>query len=210
MQIAYDRNTTGVVNVGGEAGQPARNAGDLNVDKIVFNKNGGGSNGTLNFNTLDGLTVRGDISSSGQGTATINQIAGTTIFTGDDSGFSGTTNVTGGTLLLGNGSTLGGTLNVATGGTFGGDGEVTGTSSFANGSSLSGQSGQQLVFDQGLTLPGGNQVNVVLSGGSSNNALFDVQGDLNLGNSQLNIEQGSAMDVGVYRLLIIQAPRPER
>src|SRR5690606_19885872 len=130
----------------------------------------------------------------------INQIAGTTVFTGDNSGFSGTTNVTGGALQLGNGSALGGSLNVAAGGMYGGDGEVHGNTSFANGSSVYGQSGGKLVFDHDLTLPGNNQVNVVLNGGPSNEALFNVQGDLNLGNSQLNIEQGSTIDVGVYRI----------
>lgn len=200
LQIADAQRSVGVVNVGGKAGEAAAAAGNLNVGEIVFNGNGGGSDGTLNFNTNDGLTVAATIRSGSAGAGTINQIAGTTILTGDDSAFSGITNVNGGYLLLGNGAALGGTLNVASKGTFGGDGVVKGTTSFGNGATLYGQSGQQLTFENSLTLPGNNQVDVMLSGGPSDHALFNVQGDLGLGTSQLNIVDGSAMDVGVYRI----------
>ncbi|WP_167388295.1 hypothetical protein [Ochrobactrum quorumnocens] len=99
LHIAYDNGTTGIVNVGGEVGQSAKAAGNLNVDAIKFNRNGGGSNGVLNFNTTDGTTVRAAISGKG----TINQIAGTTVFTGDNSAYTGTMNITGGMLQLGDG-----------------------------------------------------------------------------------------------------------
>ncbi|WP_281349261.1 MULTISPECIES: ESPR-type extended signal peptide-containing protein, partial [Pandoraea] len=107
LDIASYPGATGVVNVGGGDGQPAKAAGNLNVDWIKFGRHGASSGGTLNFNTTDGLTVRANISSGTAGAGTINQVAGTTVFTGDDSGFSGITNVKGGTLLLGNGSKLG-------------------------------------------------------------------------------------------------------
>ncbi|WP_217429708.1 beta strand repeat-containing protein, partial [Pandoraea anapnoica] len=197
VDIASGAGSTGVLNIGAAPGSGAVAPGELQVDSVAFGAMGGGT-GTINFNhTGDHYFFGADISSYG-GTATINQIAGTTIFTGDDSGFSGITNVKGGTLLLGNGSKLGGTLNVMAGGTFGGDGVVQGGTSFASGSTLYGQSGQQLTFQNNLVVP--DQVNVVLSGGPSTRSIFNVQGDLNLGTSQLNIVDGSAMDVGVYRI----------
>lgn len=103
LQIAYDTGTRGTVNVGGAAGEAAKASGNLNVNTIVFNRNGGGSNGVLNFNTTDGTTVRAAISGKG----TINQIAGTTVFTGDNSAYTGTMNITGGMLQLGDGGTSG-------------------------------------------------------------------------------------------------------
>ena len=103
LQIAYDIGTTGTVNIGGAEGDPAKVSGNLNVNTITFNSNGGGSNGTLNFNTTDGTTIRAAISGEG----TINQIAGTTVFTGDNSAFVGPVNITGGTLQLGDGGNTG-------------------------------------------------------------------------------------------------------
>ncbi|WP_247870290.1 autotransporter-associated beta strand repeat-containing protein [Ochrobactrum sp. CGA5] len=112
LQIAYDTGTHGTVNVGGAAGEAAKASGNLNVNTIVFNRNGGGSTGVLNFNTTDGTTVHAAIS----GVGTINQIAGTTVFTGDNSAFAGTMNITGGALQLGNGGTTGNlAVDVSTG-----------------------------------------------------------------------------------------------
>lgn len=112
LQIAYSAGTTGIVNIGGEAGQVAKATGNLNVNAIKFNRGGGGSNGTLNFNTTDGTTVRAAISGEG----TINQIAGTTVFTGENSAFVGPVNITGGTLQLGDGGNTGNlTVDVDTG-----------------------------------------------------------------------------------------------
>lgn len=112
LQIAYDTGTTGTVNVGGAAGEAAQASGNLNVDRIDFNRNGGGSNGVLNFNTTDGTRVRAAIS----GTGTINQIAGTTTFTGDNSAYTGSMNITGGTLQLGDGGRSGNlAVDVSTG-----------------------------------------------------------------------------------------------
>ena len=112
LQIAYDTGTHGTVNVGGAAGEAAKASGNLNVNTIVFNRNGGGSTGVLNFNTTDGTTVHAAIS----GVGTINQIAGTTVFTGDNSAFAGTMNITGGALQLGKGGTTGNlAVDVSTG-----------------------------------------------------------------------------------------------
>lgn len=113
LEIAYKAGTTGIVKFGGAAGAPARAGGVLNVATIEFNRDGGGSNGVLNFNTTDTVAVHADI----KGAGTINQIAGTTVFTGNGDDFTGVTNITGGVLQLGDGGnsgTLAGNINTGT------------------------------------------------------------------------------------------------
>lgn len=113
LEIAFKAGTTGIVNVGGAAGTPARAGGVLNVATIEFNRDGGGSNGVLNFNTTDTVAVHADI----KGAGTIDQIAGTTVLTGNGDDFTGVTNITGGVLQLGDGGnsgTLAGNINTGT------------------------------------------------------------------------------------------------
>ncbi len=112
LEIAQNAGSKGVVNVGGAANGPARAAGRLNVDSIEFNGQGGGSQGVLNLNTTDGVSVRASIS----GVGTINQIAGRTILTGNGDNFAGVTNITGGVLQLGDGGETGSLAgNISTG-----------------------------------------------------------------------------------------------
>lgn len=77
---------------------------------------------TVSFDhASEGYTFEGAISGSG----TISHLSGETTLTADSSGFAGTTNVEGGSLLLGSDASLGGMLNVLNGGTFGGNGTVS-------------------------------------------------------------------------------------
>ncbi|WP_079210583.1 autotransporter outer membrane beta-barrel domain-containing protein [Brucella pituitosa] len=92
LEIAYDANTNGTVNIGGAQNEAAKAAGIVDVGLIEFNGKGGGSNGVLNFNTSNGVSIDAAIVGGG----TINQIAGTTMLNGDTSGFSGVVNVSGG------------------------------------------------------------------------------------------------------------------
>ncbi|WP_161492381.1 autotransporter outer membrane beta-barrel domain-containing protein [Brucella pituitosa] len=92
LQIAYHPGANGTVNIGGGQNDAAKAAGVVNVDVIQFNGLGGGSNGVLNFNTTNGVSIDAAIFGGG----TINQIAGTTMLNGDTSGFSGVVNVSGG------------------------------------------------------------------------------------------------------------------
>ncbi|MCL8000360.1 autotransporter outer membrane beta-barrel domain-containing protein [Brucella sp. 21LCYQ03] len=103
LQISHEDGKKATVSIGGAQDTLAKAAGNLNVDTIVFNGHGGTGNSVLNFNTTDVVSVRAAITGKGQ----INQIAGTTVLTGDTSGFTGSLHVTGGTLQFGNGGASG-------------------------------------------------------------------------------------------------------
>ncbi|WP_191907333.1 autotransporter outer membrane beta-barrel domain-containing protein, partial [Ochrobactrum quorumnocens] len=118
LNIANGDGSTGIVNIGGGESDAAKRAGSLNVLRITFNETnftgqiGNGSDGVLNFNTTDGLTVGAIIVGKG----TINQIAGTTILTGNSTDYHGAVNITGGILQFGNGGAGGNlTTDISTG-----------------------------------------------------------------------------------------------
>lgn len=91
----------------GDGGTSGSIVGNVSVDR----------NGTLAFDRSDDVTFDGTIRGRGQ----IDQIgSGTTILTGNSNRFSGDTNITAGTLQIGNGGTsgsLGGDINVGAEGT---------------------------------------------------------------------------------------------
>ena len=124
--------------------------------------------------------------------------AGGLILSADSSGYNGAVSVKAGDLRL-DGATLGGTLAVDDKADLGGHGAISGAARFASGATLFGQSKQKLSFGNGLNLATGSQTDVTLTGGQSQNALFDVTGDLAL-NGTLNVESGSVMGTGVYRI----------
>ena len=103
--IGYDPLSTGIVNIGGVGSEAAAGVGTLDAPSVTF----GAGNGTLNFNHID---TSGDyaFAAAMSGAGTINHLAGVTTLSGASGGFSGATDVSGGTLLV-NG-TLGGTVAV--------------------------------------------------------------------------------------------------
>jgi outer membrane autotransporter protein len=211
LRIGYQAGSSGVVNIGAAQGAAAQAAGTLNVDQIEFNGAGGGSTGSLNFNTTDSTTVHATITGNG----TINQIAGITTLTGNNSGFVGTVNLLGGTLSVAGDSNIGdlttavtldgGTLQV-TGSTFastarsltlgdhGGGFDIAETSNtFTVSQSLSG-AGQLWKRGQGtLVLSGDNS----FSGGLHVEAGTAKAGtaDHAFGSGILNVEAGATADL---------------
>ncbi|ESY72056.1 autotransporter outer membrane beta-barrel domain-containing protein [Mesorhizobium sp. M0051] len=117
LLIADQAGSTGTVNIGGAAGAAATGAGVLGSATFQF----GLGTGALNFNHTN-TNYAFDAGISGLGT--INQIAGNTNLTGNSSGFTGATNVSGGRLAV-NGS-LASSLVTITGGMLGGNGTVGG------------------------------------------------------------------------------------
>jgi T5SS/PEP-CTERM-associated repeat protein/autotransporter-associated beta strand protein len=105
----------GVLNIGAAAGETAAAAGTMTAGSLTF----GNGNGSLVFNHTDGgYTFATDI----QGRGTIAGFAGTTTLTGNNSAFTGTTVVNGGTLRAGGANAFadntqyeihGGTLDLA-------------------------------------------------------------------------------------------------
>jgi T5SS/PEP-CTERM-associated repeat protein/autotransporter-associated beta strand protein len=114
----------GTLTIGAPAGSTPAAAGTLAAGQISF----GDGIATLVFNHSNpGYVFTPALVSTGTGTHTIQQIAGTTLLTGDSSGFTGSTTVSGGTLLVGNtagNAALGGTMRVETNGTLGGNGTI--------------------------------------------------------------------------------------
>ncbi|WP_292437475.1 autotransporter domain-containing protein, partial [Mesorhizobium sp.] len=128
--IANQAGSVGTVNIGGAAGSAAAAAGTVTAAGIQF----GAGTGTLNFNHIEtNYGFASDISGAGM----INQLAGVTKLAGNSSGFTGTTNVSGGGLYV-NGL-LGGVINV-TGGLLGGSGTVGNVTIASGGSFAPGNS----------------------------------------------------------------------
>ncbi|UWF60410.1 autotransporter outer membrane beta-barrel domain-containing protein [Brucella sp. 2716] len=177
------------------------NGGTLLITGTDFNS----TNNAINWNAGGGSFDIADagntfaISNIFTGSGGLTKLGGGTLaLSGDSGNFTGDTNVNEGQLRLDGGS-LGGAVNVASGASLGGNGAIGGATTIADGGSLFGQTGQKLAFGQGLTLGANSNVNVKLSDGSSTQALFDITGNLAL-DSTLNIEQDSAIGVGIYRI----------
>ncbi|MDM0117932.1 autotransporter outer membrane beta-barrel domain-containing protein [Variovorax sp. J22R133] len=97
--LAADPRSVGAVNIGAGAGSPAAAPGTLTTQSIAF----GAGTGTINFNhTSSNYVFAPRISGSG----TINVLAGTSIFTGENT-YSGGTTLGGGVLQIASDGNLG-------------------------------------------------------------------------------------------------------
>ncbi|MGK9086397.1 autotransporter outer membrane beta-barrel domain-containing protein [Brucella intermedia] len=205
----YAPSEKGTINIGGAVGEAATGSGTLEASVINFTM----SEGTLNFNHTDRNDFAPALKSLFTGTHILNHMAGFTTLTGDSSQFTGTTNVSGGTLVVGNmlggnASVTGGKLQVdalfsgpvavsGTGAVYGAgviDGDVT----IGSGASLAGEQGQTLSVTGNLQLAADSTVDVLL-GAPSTQSLFDVGGDLTL-DGNLNITDAGGLGPGLYRL----------
>lgn len=164
--IGQNAGSTGALNIGAAAGDAAAAAGDVSA-MVVSLQLGSAS---LNFNHTDTAYTFANQITSFDATPFLNQIAGTTILTGDNSFFFGTTTITGGRLVV-NGM-LSGEI-VVDGGSLGGSGSLL---------SLAG-----LAINSGGTLAPGNSIGTMnVAGDVTFNAgsVFEVEVD-DLGNSDL-------------------------
>jgi outer membrane autotransporter protein len=112
--IAANAGSTGTLNIGAGAGNPAAAPGTLTAPSVAFGGVGTGT-GTINFNHTSTSYVFAPAISGG---GTVNVLAGTTILTGANTYF-GATNVNAGTLRAGAPHTFSSssTTTVASGGT---------------------------------------------------------------------------------------------
>jgi fibronectin-binding autotransporter adhesin len=130
---------------------------------------------------------------------------GVLLLTGDSSAFTGTTTVSGGTLLVGNAvgaGVLGGTVNVGADGTLGGSGHLSGSVA-VDGTLSAGNSPGTLSIDGNLSLNAGstsffdfNTPGVVGGTGAGGNDLVEVGGTLALGGTL----EARVAAAGYYRL----------
>lgn len=108
VSLGERTGSTGTLNIGAATGDTAAGAGTVSTPLLAF----GDGTGTLVFNHTDTAYGFGaDISGNG----TVLHEAGTTLFSGDSSGYTGTFHLTGGT--IGGNGILGGTLDVGSGAT---------------------------------------------------------------------------------------------
>ncbi|MBT1157588.1 autotransporter domain-containing protein [Aminobacter anthyllidis] len=103
IQIGFAGGSTGTLNIGAAEGDAAVAAGAIDAPQVVF----GPGSGTLVFNHTDDAH---DFAAAISGNGAIRHLSGTSRLLGDSSSFSGTTDVVGGTLWIGDG--LGGALDV--------------------------------------------------------------------------------------------------
>ncbi|WP_171026147.1 autotransporter domain-containing protein [Mesorhizobium comanense] len=148
------------------------------------------------FDEINGVTTMTGLTKSGAGTLTLS----------GNNAYTGTTNVTGGTLLVDGslGNVMWGpivlgtsTVAVASGGSLGGAGSIAGDVSVASGGILLGRAGRTLSMGS-LELNAGSVVDVSL-GAPGNARLFNVAGDLTLAGT-LDVSDAGGFGDGLYRL----------
>src|SRR5690606_39066567 len=136
--------STGTVYIGGDTAPTT--AGTLAAGEILF----GQGDGTLVFNHTGTGQFDTSLRSVAEGQGSLSHRAGTTVLTGDSSGFSGATEISGGTLLLT--GVLGGSVSLDSLGPdlagLGGTGRLTG----------------DLTVTSGLLRPGLEQGTVTIEG----------------------------------------------
>ncbi|WP_189371473.1 autotransporter outer membrane beta-barrel domain-containing protein [Achromobacter spanius] len=183
VRIGDATGSTGTLNIGAAAGDAATAPG---VVQAALGVRFGNGTGKLVFNhTGTDYVFAPAINSLSPGMGTIDVLAGTTIFTGDSSAFSGQTHVQGGALTV-NGI-LGGTLNVAGGASLRGVGQV-GTTTLQSGAILSpGKLGGALTVAGDLTFSPGSVYQVMADSQSSASSRVVVSGTANLAGSAVHI-----------------------
>lgn len=211
--IAYYDGSSGTLNIGAAASNSATSAGELHAPSLEF----GDGDGMLVFNHTDeDYLFSTALNSAGEGTHRIEHYAGHTTFTGDGSGFSGTTTLHGGTLLVGGTSALGrlgGNIDVLSGARFGGSGTV-GTAgslvSIASGGTLApGSSIGTMAVVGDVTFAEGSIFEVEIIGGGNtaglHNDLISVGGVATLEGGTVNVvaldPATSYQDGQVYTIL---------
>lgn len=140
------------------------------------------NNGTVVFAPTSTMTFDGTLTGSG---AVLQQGAGTTILTGDNHAFSGTTTVTSGTLMIGDsgnaGASLGGSVAVASAGALRGHGTVGGN-----------------VANEGILMPGGTIGTLTIGGNYTQSANGTLVIELSpTSASQLKVQGAAALGGGL-------------
>ncbi|AUW57676.1 hypothetical protein C1T17_05715 [Sphingobium sp. SCG-1] len=202
LTLASNAGATGVLNIGGGESLTAAAAGAINAASL----NLGSATSRVNFNHTDPAYGFAALVS---GIGNINQVAGTTILTGNNS-YTGTTNVSGGTLIVnGDQTAASGLTTVAASGTLGGKGTIGGNVTVAGGTLNPGDSGiapGALTINGNLNFAAGSTLNLNLGQanvvGGALNDLVNVGGSLVL-DGTLNVQTsvGGSFDPGIYRII---------
>lgn len=187
---------TGTLNIGydGTAATAAPTNFDPDANGPIYIDN----YGVINFRHSSGTFT---LASPIDGNGAMHQTgAGTTVLSGDNTDFTGTTTVSAGTLHVID--TLGGTVDVQSGGTLGGIGTFTGLVTADSGAHIApGNSPGTITFHGGLTLDGGSVLDYQLGTTSD---LIKITGGTLTGPSSgavtLNLSDAGGFAAGTYTL----------
>ena len=175
--IGADAGSVGTVNIGAAAGDAPAAAGTLNTSSVAF----GNGSGSLVFNHTDtGYVFAPAISGAGN----VDVLAGTTIFTANDS-YSGSTTITGGTLSITSGSSVANTSTVLDNGTLNVDGVGSGITATSGGTPfLVGSNGTgTLTASNGASVQSNGEINIGQSGGDVGSVTVTSGASMNAGAS---------------------------
>ncbi|MDH4412430.1 MAG: autotransporter domain-containing protein [Rhizobium sp.] len=181
LRIGTNSTGYGTLVIGGN-GDTAGTAGTVIADKIVF----GAGHGEIVFNHTS-LSYEFAAAISGKGILTAQ--AGTTILTGDSSGFTGTINVTGGILDMQGAN--GAVAVIDNGAVLKGDGKVGGVDARANSVIAPGNSPGTLTVTGNFSQAAGSIYRVEVSPDGSQGDLVDIAGAATLA-------PGAILDVVKY------------
>lgn len=208
------------LNIGAAAGAPAAAPGRLKTGGVRLS-----TAGSLVFNhTATDYRFDAALSSASAGAGTIRVLAGTTILTGDSSGFSGAVTVTNSTLRMAGSVRLGGAIAINAGGRVEGEGGL-GAITIGNGGALAPSGPTSLTVNGNLTANTGGTIRpsdaaslivngtLSLNAGSNydyqlrssgspaiDSATTQVNGNLVLDGGFLNIRSGSQPAIGYHRV----------
>ena len=185
--IGFYDSGAGTLNIGAAAGEAAAGAGMFDVATLEFRA----GDGTLVFNHTDAdYLFAAGLNSDGAGVHRVEHQAGHTTLTGDGSGFTGQTTLSGGTLFVGAGGagSLGGDIDVLASTLLGGSGTVgsPGSSVHIGGGAVvaPGNSIGTLTVAGDLTFAAGSTFEVEIGGGGTtpgvHNDLLSVGGSATL------------------------------
>ncbi len=197
IHIARHADSEGTLAIGAASGDPATAAGTVSAGSAVFSAVGPGT-GRIVFNHTD---QNYNFSPAISGAGTIRVEAGRTALTGDNSGFTGATDVTGGTLVVNN--LLRGTLGVSQSGRVEGRGTL-GPATIASGGTIApGNSIGTLTIDGDATFAPGSRYEVEVDPAGTASDLIAVSGRAILnGGSVIHVgDAGTYRPRATYRIL---------
>lgn len=172
VTLAPEAGSVGTLNIGAAPGAPPAAPGTLDTSAVIF----GNGRGAINFNH----TATDDVFAPAiSGPGSVNQLAGTTILTGDST-YTNATTISGGILRV-NGSLGNTTVTVSSGGTLGGTGSIAGPVTVAGG---------------GLVAPGNSIGTLTLGGKFSQGAGSTYQVELNAAGQSDRLAVGGTATIG--------------
>lgn len=191
IDITQTNDSSGTLVIGAAAGSAAAAPGSIVSPTIEFML---GKGAIVINHTSDDYELASAINtySTAPDASTISVLAGKTTFSGDSSGYYGTTSVTGGTLLVT--GTLGGSITVDSGsslvggGTLGGTGTVGSTTIGARGTLSPGLTGAigTLTVNGDLTFSSGSTYAVDVSGNGTSD-LTKATGTISIGGGTMKV-----------------------